>query len=132
MKKIYHLLVFTFSFTIFLSCGTSEQQPKDVLKDLFLALKDLDFNKANNLLTKDSQTMLDLMRLDKSEKSLNNIIKQISGENFEFGEQKIEGNKAIITVIKNGKEKSDITLKKEDDQWKVVFDKNAFGKFEPS
>jgi hypothetical protein len=60
--------------------------------------------------------------MDKSNKSNDDFDKS----NMEFGEAKIDGDKATVAVKNKKKDESiNFTLKKEEGKWKVAFDKSS-------
>lgn len=98
--------------------------PKTVLVSFFDALAKKDIAGARKLATKESKEMLDMMEMgakmggDKKEDD------KYNKEKMDFGEAKIEGDKATVAVKdKNSGETTNFTLKKESGDWKVAFDK---------
>ena len=97
---------------------------KTVLVSFFDALAKKDISGARKLATKESKEMLDMMEMgakmggDKKEDD------KYNKEKMDFGEAKIEGDKATVAVKdKNSGETTNFTLKKESGDWKVAFDK---------
>ena len=101
--------------------------PKAVTQKFFEALKTMNIDEASKYATKDSKSMLDLMKmgLSMAPKNMDSLKAEMGKQKIEYGEPKIEGDMATITVTTDGKEKTNFKLKKEDGQWKVAFDKNS-------
>ncbi len=110
------------------SCGGGAgNDPKATLIAFMDALSKKDFAAAKKLATKDSESMFGMMEMamkmggDKAAQDLDKFDKT----KMEFGEPKIEGDKATISVKEKGKEETvNFPLKKEDGSWKVAFDKS--------
>ena len=124
MKKLL-TAAFVCTTVFFLSCNsTDNSNPKSVLISFFDALAKKDISGARKLATKESKEMLDMMEMgakmggDKKEDD------KYNKEKMDFGEAKIEGDKATVAVKdKNSGETTNFTLKKESGDWKVAFDK---------
>jgi hypothetical protein len=108
------------------SCGGgASSDPKATLIAFFDAMGKKDMAAAKKLATKDSESMLSMMEMamkmgtDKGNKDM-----EFDKSKMEFGEAKIEGDKATIPVKeKNSNESTNFTLRKEDGAWKVAFTK---------
>ena len=125
MKKFLFAIVLLSSVS-FISCNSGGGDPKAVLTQFFEALSKKDMEAARKLATKDSKSMLDLMDMGMkmSKESDNKETDKFKKDNMEFGEPKIEGDKATIAVKeKSSGESINFTLKKEEGAWKVAFDK---------
>lgn len=127
MKKlIAAALVCTTVF--FLSCNsTDSNDPKSVLMSFFDALGKKDISAARKLATAESKSMLDMiemgMKMGGAEQKKED---KYDKSKMEFGDAKIEGDKATIPVKdKNSGETTNYTLKKESGGWKVAFDKSS-------
>lgn len=109
------------------ACTAGGGDPKSVAKKFFEALKLMNIDEAAKYATKDSKSMLDLMKMGMSmaPKNLDSLKAEADKHKVEFGEPKIEGDVATITVTTDGKDATDFKLKKEDGQWKVAFDKSS-------
>ena len=126
MKKILMAAV-VISAVIFAGCkGTDTSDPKAVLMSFFDALTKKDISGARKLATAESKSMLDMMEMtmkmggDKKDEG-----KYEKGK-MEFGDAKIEGDKATVAVKdKASGETTNYTLKKEGGGWKVAFDKSS-------
>lgn len=104
--------------------GGGSGDPKTVLISFFDALAKKDIAGARKLATKESKDMLDMMEMgtkmggDKKEDD------KYNKEKMEFGDAKIDGDKATVAVKdKTSNESTNFTLKKESGDWKVAFDK---------
>lgn len=100
--------------------------PKTVLTSFFDAMSKKDIAAARKLATADSKSMFDMMEMGM--KMAENVADDKTKEQFdkgkmEFGEPKIEGDKATVAVkeIKSG-ESVNFVLKKEGGSWKVAMD----------
>jgi hypothetical protein len=126
MRKIFFTAFIAASLFLTNGCGrgsSSTGDPKVALITFFETLGKKDIEGARKLATADSKTMLDLLdmglKMDKGTDAMNKFDK----EKMEFGEPKIEGDKATVAVKeKNSGEMLSFTLKKESGAWKVAFD----------
>lgn len=128
MKKML-LAVALISSTFLFSCKSGGGDPKAVLSSFFDALSKKDIEAARKLATDDSKQMLDMiqmgMNMSKDSKD-NKETEKYDKANMEFGEPKIEGDKATIAVKeKKSGESLNYTLKKVNGEWKVAFDKSS-------
>jgi Domain of unknown function (DUF4878) len=126
MKKL--LVAALVACTIFItSCGGGAgNDPKATLVAFFDAMSKKDFTAAKKLATKDSEAMFSMMEMamkmggDKEADT-----DKFDKAKMEFGEAKIDGDKAVISVKQKGEtESANFPLKKEDGTWKVAFDKS--------
>ncbi len=109
-------------------CNSADKgDPKSVLISFFDALTKKDITAARKLATAESKGMLDMMEMgmkmggDKKEGE-----DKYNKDKMEFGDAKIEGDKATVPVKdKNSGETTNFTLKKEEGAWKVAFDKSS-------
>lgn len=120
MKKVFLAL---FGISIFISCNNSSgSDPKIVLSQFMDALMKKDVATARKLSTADSKSMMDLMEMGM--KSDKNESEKYDKSRMVFGDAKIDGDKAIIPVKETTTgETINYTMKKENGQWKVAFDK---------
>lgn len=126
MKKLL-LGAVVLSALVIASCKNSGGgDPKSVLTSFFDALTKKDIAAARKLATPESKSMLDMMEMgmkmggDKKEDD------KYNKDKVEFGEPKIEGDKATIAVKDKGtSESTTFTLKKVSGEWKVAFDKES-------
>jgi hypothetical protein len=110
--------------------GGSGNDPKATLHAFLTALSKKDLKEARKHATKESESMLNLMEMgmnmaDKSQKNeTEDELKKMDPNNMVFGEPKIEGDKATVTITnKLENEPANFILKKEEGNWKVAFDK---------
>ncbi len=113
-------------FSFLFACKGPAQDPADAAKGFYEAIAKKDFDKAKQLATKDSKTMLDLI---KSMDEMGGNIK-VSYEDMEkmktaiYTTDKMEGDMATVRV-KIGNDENIVKLKKEDGLWKVALDKES-------
>ncbi len=127
MKKLFAAAIIA-SSVFFAGCGNSGGDPKATLLAFFDAMGKKDIEGARKLATAESKSMIDMMEMgmkmadDKGMKENEKFDKS----RMEFGEAKIDGDKATVPVkdTKSG-ESTNFTLKKEQGQWKVAFDKSS-------
>lgn len=135
MKKTIRL----FPVALLLAAGImscqSGNDPKAVLVSFFKLLSQKDIDGAAKLATKDSRSTLDMIKkgMDMAQKMDTAAAKNDPTKEFrdaEFGETRISGDTAYITVTSKSKkqESSEISLVKEDGQWKVDFSMAALMK----
>ena len=128
MKKLSVVLaILTVSFFIVSCSGGSGGDPKATLVAFFEALGKKDMEGARKLATADSKSMIDMiemgMKMSKDNKDSKEMEK-FDKTKMEFGDAKIDGDKATIPVKeKTSGEMTNFTLKKEAGGWKVAFDK---------
>jgi hypothetical protein len=109
------------------ACNSNVDDPRTVTKHFFEAFKEMNTDEAAKYATRSSKTILDLVKVGLSFKEgiADSVKAQLSKHDFKYGEAVINGDDATVTVSVDGKEKSKISLKKEDGLWKVAFDFNA-------
>ncbi len=124
MKK-FILACLVLSTAVFFSCSNSGSgNPKAVLSDFFDALSKKDIATARKFATEESKSMLDMMEMGMKMDTNSKETDKYDKSKMEFGEPKIEGDKATIAVKEKGSgETLNFTLKKEKGDWKVAFDK---------
>jgi hypothetical protein len=126
MKKML-LAVAVITAALFIGCNTGGgSDPKTVLTAFFEAMSKKDIAAAKKLATKESESLFGLMemgiKMDKDSKDMDKFDKT----KMEFGEAKIEGDKATVPVKdKSSGENTNFVLKKESGSWKVAFDKSS-------
>jgi hypothetical protein len=126
MKKLLMAAAVVGTVVFFSSCNSAgSNDPKAVLISFFDALAKKDISAARKYATADSKSMLDMMEMamkagsDKDSKD-----EKYDKSKMEFGDPKIDGDKATIEVKEKGSgEATNFTLKKESGGWKVAFDK---------
>ncbi len=122
MKKILLLSATIFTFSM-IGCK-SGNDPKNVLMNFFDAIAKKDITTAKKYATKESETMLGFMEMGLKMAPDTAKDKKFDKDNLEYGDTKIEGDKATVPVKdKKTGETTNYTLKKVDGQWKVAFDK---------
>ena len=123
MKRVLYCLAIC--FIVLSGCKTSGGDPKKVLSQFFEALHARDIPTARKYATEDSKSMLDMMEMGmKMEKDATKEDDKFSPADMQYGDAKIDGDKAVISVknLKGG-ETMDYSLKKVKGEWKVAFDK---------
>ncbi len=123
MKKIILSVATILAFGV-IGCNSSSSDPKGVLMSFIDALSKKDIEGAKKYATKDSEAMLGMIQMGMSMAPKDVKDSTYDKNSMEFGEAKIEGDKATVPVKnkKNG-ETTNYTLKKEGGAWKVAFDK---------
>jgi hypothetical protein len=128
MKKILVALL-AFSALYMSSCKTSGGDPKAVLTSFFDAMAKKDIDAARKLATADSKSMFDLMEMGMkmADTAMDDQVKEkFDRSKMEFGEAKIDGDKATVNVKETTSgESMNFILKKESGSWKVALDMNA-------
>ena len=111
----------------FAGCNSaSKGDPKSVLVSFFDALTKKDISGARKLATAESKSMLDMMEMGMKMGGDKKDDGKYDKEKMEFGDAKIEGDKATVAVKdKSSGETTNFTLKKEGGDWKVAFDKSS-------
>ena len=127
MKKILMGAVVITSVFFFASCNSAGSgDPKSVLISFFDALTKKDISGARKLATAESKSMLDMMEMGMKMGGDKKDDGKYDKEKMEFGDAKIEGDKATVAVKdKSSSETTNFTLKKEGGAWKVAFDKSS-------
>lgn len=125
MKKLF-LAAALLSTAFLFSCKSGGSDPKVVLQSFFEALSKKDIAAARKLATEDSKQMLDMMEMGMKMANDSKETEKYDKANMEYGEAKIEGDKATIPVKeKKSGESMTYTLKKVNGEWKVAFDKST-------
>jgi hypothetical protein len=124
MKKMLLAVAVTTSL-LFVSCNTGGGgDPKAVLTAFFEALSKKDIAGAKKLATKDSEAMFSMLEMGMSMNKDNKDMDKFDKSRMEFGETKIDGDRATVAVKdKQSGEGTNFILKKESGDWKVAFDK---------
>ena len=106
----------------------SSNDPKGVLMNFMDAMTKKDFTSAKKYATKESDAMLGMLETMMKMSPDSSKDKKFDKDNLEYGDAKIDGNKATVPVKnRQSGETTNYTLKKEDGQWKVAFDKASMG-----
>ncbi len=128
MKKIILCVATILAFGI-IGCNSNSGDPKGVLMSFMDALMKKDIEGAKKYATKDSEAMLGMIQMGMSMAPDSVKDKTYDKNSMEFGEAKIEGDKASVPVKdKKSGESTVYTLKKESGAWKVAFDKATMTK----
>lgn len=123
MKKMLLTVTVTASL-LFAGCNAGGGDPKTVLVAFFTALSKKDIAGAKKLATKDSEAMFSMIEMGMNMSKDNKDMEKFDNTKMEFGETKIEGDKATVAVKeKTSGETVNYILKKEGGGWKVAFDK---------
>lgn len=123
MKKIILSVATILAFGI-IACNSNSSDPKGVLESFMDALMKKDIEGAKKYATKDSEAMLGMLQMGMSMNPKDQKDTTYDKTNMEFGDAKIEGDKATVPVKdKRSGETVNYILKKEDGAWKVAFDK---------
>jgi PBP1b-binding outer membrane lipoprotein LpoB len=110
------------------SCSSAKEDPKAAAKSFFEAFAKKDFDKAAQFATKDSKTLIDLLK--SMEEMGNSMDISAFGLDMEsinkaiYENAAIDGNNATVSVSL-GDQSQIIKLIKEEDGWKVAVDKDA-------
>jgi hypothetical protein len=123
-KSIYGIVIFLSVFICSCKTSSSDGDPKQALSQFMDALSKKDINTARSLATADSKQVLDMM--ESVMKNDSTASSEYDNSTMQFGEAKVEGDKATVPVkeTKSG-ETINYSLKKEEGKWKVAFDKST-------
>ena len=123
MKKIILSVAVLLAFGV-IGCKTNSSDPRGVLMSFMDALGKKDIEGAKKFATKDSEAMLGMIQMGMSMAPDSTKDMKYDKSNMEFGDAKIDGDKATVPVKdKKSGETINYTLKKENGAWKVAFDK---------
>ena len=126
MRKKFFVLSILGSLLFMNSCRNSAGDPKGVLLSFFDALGKKDIEGARKFATAESKSMLDMIDMGLKAAKDNKDMDKFDKSKMEFGEAKIDGDKAIVPVKeKSSGELTNFSLKKENGAWKVAFDKSS-------
>lgn len=130
MKSMFLPLATVLLFMlVFNSCKTKATDPNSAAKGFTEALMNDDFDAAEDFATRESHSTLEMLKSAKqmsepsgSQESMN-IMKAAVGKTVTYSNAKMDGtDRAIISVMANGKEVTPLILKKEEGFWKVAYD----------
>jgi hypothetical protein len=134
MKKITNLLFIAGAIAMLaIGCKGKDKvanDPKAVVMAFFEKMSKKDIDGAAKLATKDSKSTMDMMKkgMDMAEKmkdTMKDAKAKDDTEGFkdvEFGETKVDGDNATVSITNKKKEQTmDFPLKKEGGDWKVDF-----------
>ena len=103
---------------LFAGCGSNS--PDCVAKELVYCFRSADFDGVSKLSTGDFKKGAEALReVVKDREKAEECKKEFSGKKIEIGSSRINGDKATISVLVDGKDKR-IELIKIDGVWKVV------------
>jgi Domain of unknown function (DUF4878) len=125
MKRIF-MAAAVIATVLFTGCKSGGGDPKTVLLAFFEAMSKKDIAAAKKLATKDSEQMFSLMEMgmNMAKGTKDDGMDKFDKTKMEFGEAKIDGDKATVEVKDKEKgEAVNFILKKESGDWKVAFDK---------
>lgn len=108
---------------LFTSCG-GEATPKSVAEKFVVAIEDKKFEEAEKLATPESKQVIDML------KGFSNMMPDSAKtkKEFEFGEEKVEGDKATVSYKVKGSDKNQtVNLVKKDGKWLVAMSKADMG-----
>jgi hypothetical protein len=123
-----HFLTIITTIVFLFSCSNAKEDPKAAARSFLEAFAKKDFDKASRFASKDSKTLIDLI---KSMEEMGNSmditafgldLQSINQAVYENGV--MDGNKATVT-ISIGNQSQIIKLIKEEGDWKVAVDKDA-------
>ena len=104
-------------------CKNPCNDPKCILMDFYDALHQKDITGASKLVTVGSKDMLDMMKLYGDDSMGKKGDETYDKTKIEFGDAKIEGDKATVTVKnKTSTDSTGFILQNEGGDWKVVFE----------
>ena len=126
MKQILFAALVLCTIT-FLSCkSNNNSNPNEVLSQFFDAMAKQDTVKIKALSTKESESMLKMMKMGMSMADSKKDLEKYDKTKMEFGTAIISGDNAKVPVKdKASGEIVNFPMKKEGGQWKVAFDKSS-------
>ena len=126
MKQILFAALVLCTIT-FLSCkSNNNSNPNEVLSQFFDAMSKQDTVKIKALSTKESESMLKMMKMGMSMADSKKDLEKYDKTKMEFGTAIISGDNAKVPVKdKASGEIVNFPMKKEGGQWKVAFDKSS-------
>ncbi|MBS1496336.1 MAG: DUF4878 domain-containing protein [Bacteroidetes bacterium] len=125
MKKIILSAAIICTAVLFGCKNMGGGDPKTVLVEFMDALAKKDIASARKLATAESKSMLDLIEMGMKSNESKDMDKYDKSK-LEIGDAKIDGDKATVPVKEKGTdETTNFTLKKENGDWKVAFDKTS-------
>lgn len=132
MNKIFYtVLASILTVAFFTACKSkTETDPKATAEAFYEALSKKDFDVAAKYATQESQSALDMMKSavkmaeQFGKKDDIDFAKELKGKTISYSEPEMDGpNQARVTILADGKEQMPLILKKENEVWKVAFDK---------
>ncbi len=126
MKKLMGLVLASAIILMAACSDANSGDPKVVTKKFFEALKTMQLEEAEKYATKDSKSMLDLMKMAMSfAPNSDSIQAELKKQKIDYSDAVIKDDEATVTVTVNDKETTNFKLVKEEGQWKVAFDKST-------
>lgn len=126
MKKLLFAVTVMCSIAIVSCKSNNGGNPNEVLTQFFDAMAKQDTVKIKALSTKESESMLNMMKMGMSMADSKKDLEKYDKTKMEFGTAVINGDNAKVPVKdKASGETINFPMKKEDGQWKVAFDKNS-------
>jgi len=126
MKRILSLAFFAAIVSFYACSGGASGDPKAAAEKFFHALKTMNFEEAEKYATKDSKSMLDLMKMGMTMAPNSDSVKaEMEKQKVAYSDPVINGDEATLTITVNDTEKTNFKLKKEEGEWKVAFDKST-------
>ncbi|MEO5649961.1 MAG: DUF4878 domain-containing protein [Ginsengibacter sp.] len=125
MKKTLSFIIMV-SVIILSGCQSGGGDPKSVLNHFFDALASKNIDEAKKYVTKDSEGMLGMVQMGMNNMPDSSQSMMYKKENMDMGDAVITGDRATVAVKdKKSGEVTDFVLKKENNEWKVAFDKST-------
>lgn len=123
MKKIM-LVLSVVGLIGMVSCGSGKEEYEEVAINFMDALSEYDFQKAGEYATEDTKKLLAFMQMMMDENP--EAMKKDQPEDVEFVSSEKKGDdKAIVKFKDESGEEQEVTVVKEDGEWKVHMDKEG-------
>lgn len=104
---------------LFTACGGSGDSPKAVAQKFITALEDKKFDEASSVATDETKQAVKMI-----ESFASMMPADAKKKEFEFGEEKIDGDKASVSYKEKGTDKDQtVNLVKKDGKWLVAMSK---------
>src|SRR5689334_6646244 len=99
-KKFLSLLALTVITLILTACTGGSGDPKSVAKNFFEALKTMNIEEAEKYATKDSKTVLDLMKtmMSMAPKNIDSMKAEMAKHKIVYSDPVINGDEAALSV----------------------------------
>lgn len=126
-NSIWSMAAAILMLTALVSCKGDADAPKAAAASFMKALMSKDIDGAAQFATKDSKPSLDnlkdVMTMANGKMKELGFDKEWKNVKVTYGEPKIEGDDAKVSMLVDGKEEMSISLRKENGSWKVAMDK---------